>query len=636
MSTGVMMARLKRKLGAARAASRWIVFGVCLAGAAGGCTSECVPGASSACACATGAMGAQVCREDGTFGTCMCDVAPRDAGTATFDGGSMPDSGESDGGFDAGTTTDPDAGGEDAGTPIEISRVAPAPDVVYVRDTLMVQISVRSSDVDRVELLLDGMLLAELVPPYSYVWDTRTYDERSYELVATATRGATTVSTVPLTVIVDRTSPSVVRHVPLGAATNVWLHDPIEIEFSEELLRGTVTGSAVTLNAGGATGLEATVMLDPSGTTITAQLSAAPPLPATVTALVSSTITDLAGNPAVPEEWSFDAPVWTQVGGGFELSSRDPALVSGRDGRALFVAYRAFEVPWRLHVHQWTGTEWTGLGGSLSSASEKHRLVLDSLGRPLLGWFEQSGTEPMIHLARWDGTAWDRSISSVVTSYTSSFELALDGDQPVLLWVDGEVLRVARWTGTAWEQFGSGVPDIGAVRADARLGLYVRGGLPVIGFASGTFPYAGARRWDGTAWQTVGGSDFTYTSARTVVVDAGSDGRTVVGINNQPFGSSPSAVRSRVDAAGMWSSLGSEHGAYGGLLVVDDDDNPVFTRYAATTGWVVERHAGAGFTPIGTPFTTVNIADLKLYEGRLPVLATTGSAGVAVLRFNGF
>ena len=32
----------------------------------------CVPGRSEACACATGAQGAQVCRADGTFGPCVC------------------------------------------------------------------------------------------------------------------------------------------------------------------------------------------------------------------------------------------------------------------------------------------------------------------------------------------------------------------------------------------------------------------------------------------------------------------------------------------------------------------------------------------------------------------------------------
>jgi hypothetical protein len=33
---------------------------------------SCVPGQSASCACATGASGAQVCRADGTFGSCLC------------------------------------------------------------------------------------------------------------------------------------------------------------------------------------------------------------------------------------------------------------------------------------------------------------------------------------------------------------------------------------------------------------------------------------------------------------------------------------------------------------------------------------------------------------------------------------
>jgi len=51
-----------------------------LAGCSGG-GDTCVPGAMSACVCATGSSGAQACLSDGTFGQCVCESSEPDAGT---------------------------------------------------------------------------------------------------------------------------------------------------------------------------------------------------------------------------------------------------------------------------------------------------------------------------------------------------------------------------------------------------------------------------------------------------------------------------------------------------------------------------------------------------------------------------
>jgi len=42
-------------------------------GGAGGGQPACIPGRSVGCICVNGAMGAQVCRGDGTYGDCVCD-----------------------------------------------------------------------------------------------------------------------------------------------------------------------------------------------------------------------------------------------------------------------------------------------------------------------------------------------------------------------------------------------------------------------------------------------------------------------------------------------------------------------------------------------------------------------------------
>jgi hypothetical protein len=56
--------------GVAAGAGGWTEYGG--SAGAGGVIPSCVPGFSVACACATGALGSQTCRRDGTFGPCTC------------------------------------------------------------------------------------------------------------------------------------------------------------------------------------------------------------------------------------------------------------------------------------------------------------------------------------------------------------------------------------------------------------------------------------------------------------------------------------------------------------------------------------------------------------------------------------
>lgn len=88
--------------------------------------ASCVPGASVACVCPSGASGAQLCEADGTYGTCSCAAA--DAGSdedAGWDASRpLTDASPSDdGGTDAAEA--PDASIEDAGT---VSDAAPLAD----------------------------------------------------------------------------------------------------------------------------------------------------------------------------------------------------------------------------------------------------------------------------------------------------------------------------------------------------------------------------------------------------------------------------------------------------------------------------------------------------------------------------
>jgi hypothetical protein len=75
---------------------------ICVAcGSTGGTGGTCVPGASDACFCTDGRMGAQTCQSDRTFDACVCTGSAAGGGAG---GGTGGGSGGGTGGGDAGTS----------------------------------------------------------------------------------------------------------------------------------------------------------------------------------------------------------------------------------------------------------------------------------------------------------------------------------------------------------------------------------------------------------------------------------------------------------------------------------------------------------------------------------------------------
>src|SRR5262245_22380871 len=49
--------------------------------------STCIPGASLSCTCSSGVSGAQICKSDGTLGSCVCDSTGAGGGSTGTGGG---------------------------------------------------------------------------------------------------------------------------------------------------------------------------------------------------------------------------------------------------------------------------------------------------------------------------------------------------------------------------------------------------------------------------------------------------------------------------------------------------------------------------------------------------------------------
>jgi hypothetical protein len=168
-------------------------------------------------------------------------------------------------------------------------------------------------------------------------------------------------------------------------------------------------------------------------------------------------------------------------------------------------------------VAAWDGEEWapfgSGLGGTVralafAQVSGTKERALVAAGDIALGDEPPSG-----RVVRWTGVEWVQVGGTFIGSAPRALAEFDGGDGPELVaaggffLVGGEpVSRIARWNGSAWQPLGGGVS--GAVEAllvaqlpsDPAPCLYVAGAFSVAGGQS----IKGIARWDGTAWSAVG------------------------------------------------------------------------------------------------------------------------------------
>jgi hypothetical protein len=171
----------------------------------------------------------------------------------------------------------------------------------------------------------------------------------------------------------------------------------------------------------------------------------------------------------------------------------------------------------------------------------------------------EDGATPIDHLAIWTGAAWVAPAGGQAND--SVFELVVDGDGVLAGGAFSAIggiaaAKVARFDGDDWTAFDlpDGVAVFGLAR-DAGGELYAGGSLVEL---FGDVPGGGLARWDGDAWEIVGGGVATFSLPGVVTDLVAHDGV--------------------VDAIGCFTAVG---GAY-------DDPDAVHVRDAARwngTGW---------------------------------------------------
>src|SRR5262245_18127356 len=102
-----------------------------------------------------------------------------------------------------------------------------------------------------------------------------------------------------------------VSRTPEPDADEVWLYDPIVLEFSRLVDRTTVTDASFTLEADGQpVSVEFTDESGSEPTVVELLMTEALPTPALVTLTITSDLTDEEGTPFAGESWSFTLPSW--------------------------------------------------------------------------------------------------------------------------------------------------------------------------------------------------------------------------------------------------------------------------------------------------------------------------------------
>ena len=392
-------------------------------------------------------------------------------------------------------TAVPDAGGNlgDGGPLLTITNPA-SPS--YTNGTVVIEVDLSVTTATRVQLLKNGTELKVLSgPPYAFTWDTTSDEEGTYQIVAQVVLDGQIVMTEPLTVIVDRTPPTIASSVPASGATNVSLTDPIRVVFSEALALASVTSSAVRL-AFGSAAVNATASLTADGKTIGVAIAdrSSLVLPGAMTETVASTITDLAGNPFAGATWNASVPVWVDMG---TLEGAFPQMVLGAAGEPIVVTGNG---PLKIARHL-SGTSWDTSVPSPEASGSAHSantfgIAAAQNGDLFVMWIQSSS----VQVARWTGAVWDRTWPSpaAVKSINPAIAVRADG-RPVIYWeADPQgnsyfyQSSVAAWNGTGWSSF-TGLPMGPCNSVPCRL-ILDKSDLPAVEVNSSLF------RWSGSAW----------------------------------------------------------------------------------------------------------------------------------------
>lgn len=225
-------------------------------------------------------------------------------------------------------------------------------------------------------------------------------------------------------------------------------------------------------------------------------------------------------------------------------------------------------------IAAWDGVRWLPLG-SLQSGGCRDLLVHDDV-LFACGYFTLPG-DMEAGVARWDGAAWT-AVGAPLGSFGIADALQMYDDGGPALYVGGWFTvgngapadNIAKWDGSAWQEVGGGI-TAGAVLCGVKAMVVHDGKL----IAGGCFDYAGGAlvkniaAWDGSFWRPLG-SGLHFSPSESVGALTVYDGDLIAG-GNFYHSTGPRYV-ARWDGA-TWTTVGDGNFSFGnvrGLIVHED------------------------------------------------------------------
>lgn len=406
----------------------------------------------------------------------------------------------------------------------------------YTNASVTITVSTLRPATDPIDILAGAMTVGHIDPPEtSLQWDTTTVPENTYAVTAQTNMNGRTITSAPVTVVVDRTAPTLTLTPAPGAAAVVFAL-PVQAVSSEPLMPSTLPQTFVSLQdaSGNAVATSLTMSSTDNATTVTVNIldKGSIVLPKTFTATVNAAgVTDRAGNPLVAPSapWTWTVPDWIKLAP-FQGYSQ-PLLAVGSDLHPAVLYSICMTTPagcaQHLHIAINPGQGWVDLGepapGVLAGGAS---FALDAQNHPFVvtTGLSAAGDFQVLFFA-WTGTSWDAATfvpltipapgnvdaTAVRIDSTGSPVVAYRVNIPSPTAPTASDINVVRWTGSAWDsQFGaaglSGMQPFDFLLDDQD--------QPII---ATTTPVNGVTVWSGSAWLK---RDLASALAPSAAIDA--------------------------------------------------------------------------------------------------------------------
>lgn len=391
----------------------------------------------------------------------------------------------------------------------------------YTNGAVDIRVEVTNGTPEGVELFAGDELQATLTSPYTFKWDTASKPEGTYALKVKARRGSKTFESETQEVVVDRTPPQVLLMTPEAGSTGVKVSRPIQAVISEALNPDSFSTSSIYMKVNGSD-VELKPALSTDGRILTLAPAVAISLPAQAEVVLTERLRDLAGNSlkSLPNGWSWNVPDFFLLDQALRLSGQPalaPSLQLDGAGKPIIAARRGGYG----YVQRWTGSSWEQMGmglnvlpgGTLAGLT----LQLKVTGEPVVAWTESSSSSRDVYVARWTGSNWAAvggALSAVAGDTPADFlQLQLDSaGNPVVAFAesDGQArnVYVRRWNGSAWEAVGGALSAKPGTTHVDHVSLRVDpAGNPIVAWlelGEGVYSTAYISRWTNGQWTMLG------------------------------------------------------------------------------------------------------------------------------------